>query len=106
MTCKAKVANGVVLLPPGVHLPDGTEVELRLPKPAARPSRLGNRLLRFAGVMKGLPPDFAKNHNHYVHGTPKRPTPAKQPDFLARAKAVWGSRPQGKPLSALVAKVR
>ncbi len=31
---------------------------------------------------------------------------AQQPDFVARAKAVWGERPQGKPLSELVAEAR
>jgi len=29
-----------------------------------------------------------------------------QPDFLARAKAIWGERPAGKPLSAVVAEAR
>jgi antitoxin (DNA-binding transcriptional repressor) of toxin-antitoxin stability system len=29
-----------------------------------------------------------------------------QPDFLARAKAIWGERPVGKPLSAVVAEAR
>ncbi len=29
--------------------------------------------------------------------------PATQPDFLSRAKAIWGEQPAGKPLSGLVA---
>lgn len=29
-----------------------------------------------------------------------------QPDFLARAKAIWGELPPGKPLSAVVAEAR
>jgi hypothetical protein len=29
-----------------------------------------------------------------------------EPDFLARAKAVWGEKPPGKPLSQLVAEAR
>ena len=29
-----------------------------------------------------------------------------EPDFLARAKAVWGDQPDGKPLSELVAEAR
>ena len=32
--------------------------------------------------------------------------PALEPDFLARAKAVWGDAPAGKPLSALVSEAR
>lgn len=31
---------------------------------------------------------------------------APEPDFLARAKAVWGNSPDGKPLSELVAEGR
>ena len=29
-------------------------------------------------------------------------SPAPRPDFLARAKAIWGEQPPGKPLSELV----
>jgi antitoxin (DNA-binding transcriptional repressor) of toxin-antitoxin stability system len=32
--------------------------------------------------------------------------PVPQPDFLARAKAVWGEQPPGKPLSEVVAEAR
>ena len=32
--------------------------------------------------------------------------PATQPDFLARAKKIWGERPAGKPLSELVSEAR
>jgi hypothetical protein len=31
---------------------------------------------------------------------------AAEPDFLARAKAVWGEKPAGKPLSELVSESR
>jgi hypothetical protein len=31
---------------------------------------------------------------------------AAEPDFLARAKAVWGEKPEGKPLSELVSDAR
>ena len=32
----------------------------------------GQALLEIAGTAEGLPTDFAKNHDHYLHGTPKR----------------------------------
>jgi len=32
--------------------------------------------------------------------------PAATPDFLARAKAIWGDSPTGKPLSELVMETR
>ena len=35
---------------------------------------------------------------------PARPVP--RPDFLARAKAIWGEQPPGKPLSDLVLEAR
>ncbi len=34
------------------------------------------------------------------------PATRTPPDFLARAKAVWGDRPSGQPLSALVNEAR
>jgi hypothetical protein len=27
---------------------------------------------RFAGTVRGLPPDMALNHDHYLHGLPKK----------------------------------
>jgi antitoxin (DNA-binding transcriptional repressor) of toxin-antitoxin stability system len=30
----------------------------------------------------------------------------QQPDFLSRAKAIWGENPQGKPLSEIVSESR
>lgn len=35
-----------------------------------------------------------------------RPSTAAEPNFLARAKAIWGEQPAGKPLSALVSESR
>lgn len=35
-----------------------------------------------------------------------RVVPVTQPDFLARAKAIWGEQPPGKPLSELVVDAR
>jgi hypothetical protein len=29
-------------------------------------------LLKIAARIEGLPPDFAKNHDHYLHGVPKK----------------------------------
>jgi len=37
---------------------------------------------------------------------PASTAPAVQPDFLARAKAIWGDHPAGEPLSAVVAEGR
>lgn len=37
---------------------------------------------------------------------PPGPVTAAPPDYLARARAIWGARPKGKPLSGLVAEAR
>ena len=36
------------------------------------PPMWGQALLEIAGTAEGLPTDFAENHDHYLHGTPKR----------------------------------
>jgi hypothetical protein len=32
----------------------------------------GEALLEVAGTVQGLPPDYAENHDHYLHGLPRR----------------------------------
>ena len=32
----------------------------------------GEALLEVAGTAEGLPPDLAHNHDHYLHGAPRR----------------------------------
>lgn len=32
----------------------------------------GDSLLEIAGTAEGLPSDFAHNHDHYLHGAPRR----------------------------------
>jgi len=34
---------------------------------------LYDRLKPIIGAAKGLPSDLARNHDHYLYGTPKRP---------------------------------
>ena len=33
---------------------------------------IGKKLLALCGTVKGLPENFAANHDHYLHGLPKR----------------------------------
>lgn len=63
-----------------VHLPDGLPVDVSLvpeivpASPDEDPGpTLYERLKPIIGAAKGLPPDFARNHDHYIHGTPKKP---------------------------------
>lgn len=81
MLYEGTVKGGVVVLA-GDPLPDGTRVRVEpLPADAATPidatapasePTLGQRLMKFAGRARGLPPDAARNHDHYLYGTPKR----------------------------------
>ncbi|HYV03802.1 MAG TPA: hypothetical protein VFB82_04415 [Blastocatellia bacterium] len=69
---EGKVVNGVVVLENGDSLPEGTRVRVSTVEPASTGETLGQRLLKFAGTAKGLPSDMAENHDHYIHGRPKK----------------------------------
>jgi hypothetical protein len=72
MSVLGTVINGAVILDNSQDLPDGTRVKLVVVETAAAPTTLGQRLMELAGIAKGLPPDMAEQHDHYIHGTPKR----------------------------------
>jgi len=77
MTYIGTIQGGVIVLDGGAALPEGTRVRVELaPGETESPDQtqvqtLGQRLLKFAGTVPGLPPDFAEHHDHYVHGTPR-----------------------------------
>ena len=78
MSITAIVENDTIKLPPGVHLPDGTEVSNETADAAgaagaASRGTLAERYAKFVGLADDLPEDMAKNHDHYLHGAPKRP---------------------------------
>ena len=68
MSYRGKVSNGTVVLPPEANLPDGTEVSV---EPLA-PKTLAERLRDVIATVRGGPPDWAENHDHYIHGTLKK----------------------------------
>lgn len=75
MLLEGTIKNGTIVLDQPPSLPDGERVEVELKplaqaKTAEQPTLIG--LLKFAGVMSDLPADFAAEHDHYIHGTPKR----------------------------------
>jgi hypothetical protein len=78
MVVKGTMTNGVVVLDPGARIPDGTRVDvtiLTVPEagePGTAASPLGQRLMQLAGTADDLPPDTAAQHDHYLHGQPKR----------------------------------
>jgi DNA-directed RNA polymerase beta subunit len=71
MTYHGHIKDGVVILNDAPFFPDGTEVQVQI-MPSALPatSNLGQRLMKYAGKAEGLPTDLARNHDHYIHGTP------------------------------------
>jgi hypothetical protein len=72
MLLEGTVINGAIVLDDPAALPNGTRVVVEVKAPAKAASPLGEMLLRHAGKAQGLPPDMAAQHDHYLHGTPKR----------------------------------
>ena len=71
MVYRGRVRNGVVVLDPDIRLPDGIEVRI---EPVSAPPRktLAEQLGDLVGSVSDLPPDMAQQHDHYLHGAPKR----------------------------------
>ncbi len=72
MEYQGEIKNGVVVLDNRGALPEGTRVRVAPLEREPQGQTLGQRLLKFAGTAKGLPSDMARNHDHYLHGTPKK----------------------------------
>ncbi len=72
MTFDGVVRNGMIVLEQGTVLPEGTRVKVvaEAADVEATPTLLS--LLTLAGIARDLPDDFAAQHDHYIHGTPKR----------------------------------
>jgi hypothetical protein len=70
MVYRGHVKGGVVVLDAAVQLPEGSEVTV---EPVATPRKtLAVQLGDLIGSVSDLPPDMAEQHDHYLHGTPKR----------------------------------
>ena len=72
MTYEGTVTNGTIVLHGDVQLPEGTRVEVT-PLQENPQAPLGQRLMWLAGSIPDMPADFAAQHDHYLHGTPRRP---------------------------------
>jgi hypothetical protein len=77
MTYRGHVKNGQILLDEPVVLPEGAEVRIEVAQEPAQNGKdspsVWDELLDLAGTVHGLPVDAAKNHDHYLYGTPKKP---------------------------------
>jgi hypothetical protein len=81
MTYRGKILNGQVVLDEPVGAPDGTPVTVDVeaaqptkspPEEPGQEKSIWDALLELAGTANDLPADFAEEHDHYIHGTPKR----------------------------------
>ena len=72
MTLEGTVVNGTIQLDPPAQLPEGTRVVIQPKEETDAEKPTLTSLLNLAGTAKTLPPDFAAQHDHYIHGTPKR----------------------------------
>ena len=76
MTMQGTIINGAVVLDQPAPVADGTRVEVVVPsqaKPAEGESEATLAfMLKYAGCAKDLPADFSAQHDHYLHGTPKK----------------------------------
>ena len=82
MTYQGTVQNGVVVFDNGLSLPDGTVVTIVIPTENATPDAtpeqptIWQKLSELGRQVESepcdLPSDLAANHDHYLHGLPKR----------------------------------
>jgi hypothetical protein len=71
MSIQGIVKDGVVILPHGVAPADGTPVQVEV-LAASDSDGLAKDLLEWAGKGANFPSDLAENHDHYLHGRPKK----------------------------------
>lgn len=75
MSYTGTIERGIVRLPPEANWPDGTTVRVEKVEVPQGRNELTRRLREIAAQLDGLPEDWAEEHDHYIHGTAKRPKP-------------------------------
>ena len=72
MSYTGKVKNGVVVLPPGVKLPEGTEVKVEPLELLPEDDPFIAAVIKLAKPRPHWPKDHPLNHGHCVSGEPKK----------------------------------
>lgn len=78
MTYRGHVKDGVVVLDEPAALPEGASVEVAVCPDGLSDEEVRNSptlyetLKDYIGIADDLPADFAENHDHYIHGAPKK----------------------------------
>ena len=73
MSFTGRIQNGVVVLPPEIKLPEGTEVSVETMDSPTEADPFIQAVLKLAKPRPHWPKDYALNHGHYVSGEPKKP---------------------------------
>lgn len=72
MTYRGRVKNGVIVLDEPSALPEGAVVEVSSEDSESAGPTWAEVFKDITGKAEGLPVDLARNHDHYIHGAPKR----------------------------------
>ena len=78
MGYRGHVENGAVVLDEPAEIPEGARVSVAVlcesqdESTEDHPKTLYDRLKHLIGKAEGLPSDLAENHDHYLHGRPKK----------------------------------
>ena len=67
-----KVKRRKAVSPPRTRWPDGPAVRIEKIQPSPERRHLVDQLRAIAASMPDLPSDWAAQHDHYIHGWPKR----------------------------------
>jgi predicted DNA-binding antitoxin AbrB/MazE fold protein len=71
MSFLGHIENGVAKFDEPASLPEGMKVRI-VPVTELSRKTLAERFKNIIGAAHDLPEDMAENHDHYLHGTPKR----------------------------------
>lgn len=72
MTFHGHIKDGQIMLDEPAPLPEGAQVVIQIVENGGQSPTIWDKLRAIAGTVEG-PADWARNHDHYIHGTPKRP---------------------------------
>lgn len=79
MTVEGRVENGHIVLNQEITLPEGMKVRVEFLSEVEGAQEVGQprsshyeHYQSFIGSINDLPADFAAQHDHYIHGTPKK----------------------------------
>lgn len=68
----AKYEEGHVVLPPDLDVDWPSGITVRVVPVEEEIPTLAEIMAKYRGIATDLPEDLAENHDHYLHGTPKK----------------------------------